>query len=169
MPKVDRLLAAALLSLIVPASAACTTNVDEPEDAEEAELRATDRLLTRAQERAVLSAIDNVCGDTWCEGDFDFAFKKLDCKRSTRACTFDFEYIHRVYDEGADEPLAEFRIPSSCTFENIRTRGAVMTTVQGQIKYSDHLYELVTECINDNEEDARIEADAREAEFRAQR
>ena len=36
--------------------------------------------LTDRQERVVLDLIDDVCGDTWCEGDFAFDFRKFSCK-----------------------------------------------------------------------------------------
>ena len=35
-------------------------------------------LLTPAQEtEAIRKAIDNICGDTWCEGDYKFRFQKV--------------------------------------------------------------------------------------------
>lgn len=43
--------------------------------------------LTVAQARTVLRLIDNTCGDTWCDGDFDFAFKKIVCQPTRNSCT----------------------------------------------------------------------------------
>jgi len=38
--------------------------------------------LTDRQERVVLDLIDDICGDTWCEGDFAFDFRKFSCKEA---------------------------------------------------------------------------------------
>jgi hypothetical protein len=35
--------------------------------------------LTAAQERVVLRLVDDVCGDTWCEGDHAIRFRNLSC------------------------------------------------------------------------------------------
>jgi hypothetical protein len=35
--------------------------------------------LTAAQERVVLRLVDDICGDTWCEGDHAFRFRSFDC------------------------------------------------------------------------------------------
>ena len=43
--------------------------------------------LTVAQAKTVLQLIDSTCGDTWCDGDFDFAFKKIVCQPARNSCT----------------------------------------------------------------------------------
>lgn len=43
--------------------------------------------LGAAQARAVLFELDQICGDTWCEGDFDFAFAKVTCHFDRSSCT----------------------------------------------------------------------------------
>jgi hypothetical protein len=44
--------------------------------------------LTTAQRKAALFAIDQICGDTWCSGDYDFSFKKIVCHFSGKGtCT----------------------------------------------------------------------------------
>lgn len=42
---------------------------------------------TRAQERLVLDAIDDLCGDTWCEGDYAFEFRDFSCDAKRASCT----------------------------------------------------------------------------------
>jgi hypothetical protein len=121
-------------------------------------LPASDRLLTAAEEEAVLREIDNICGDTWCEGDFDFAFRTLDCKRSTHECVFKFDFLHRVYASGEDEPTQTFHIPAECTFADIRSPSDVIETERGRITYTDRLYDLVNACISEREPAARREA-----------
>lgn len=43
--------------------------------------------LTVSQERVVLRLIDNVCGDTWCEGDYAFRFRRFSCEPAKPSCT----------------------------------------------------------------------------------
>ena len=50
-----------------------------------ARLNAASTSATRA---LILRAIDSMCGDTWCEGDYDFEFRYLDCDDS--GCHLDF-------------------------------------------------------------------------------
>lgn len=42
--------------------------------------------LTSAQERVVLRLIDNACGDTWCEGDSAFRFRRFSCHSYRGGC-----------------------------------------------------------------------------------
>jgi hypothetical protein len=53
----------------------------------EDELRATND-LTAEEQKLVLRLVDNRCGDTWCDGDYDWRFKKITCSfASKQACT----------------------------------------------------------------------------------
>ena len=42
--------------------------------------------LTQAQERIVLRLIDDICGDTWCEGDHAFRFRRFSCSPERGGC-----------------------------------------------------------------------------------
>jgi hypothetical protein len=55
----------ALVVAAVPAAAAPPT--------------ATRTAITAAQERVVLRLVDDICGDTWCEGDHAFRFRSFAC------------------------------------------------------------------------------------------
>ncbi len=41
--------------------------------------------VTAAQERVVLRLVDDICGDTWCEGDHAFRFRSFTCS-ARRGC-----------------------------------------------------------------------------------
>lgn len=56
--------------------------------------------LTRAQERVVLRLIDDVCGDTWCEGDHALRFDRLRCHPRRAACALVVQIA-----PWSDEPL----------------------------------------------------------------
>lgn len=47
----------------------------------------------------VLEAIDSICGDTWCEGDYGYEFNNFSCynfsdRNSTTTCTLEFAIIN---------------------------------------------------------------------------
>ena len=43
--------------------------------------------LTTAQQKTSLFQLDQICGDTWCDGDWVFSFKKIVCHWSAGTCT----------------------------------------------------------------------------------
>jgi hypothetical protein len=149
-------LAHSLLSLLAASGTFATVSTAQAAGAsttgqvEEAR-RDTDRLLSEADERAVLREIDNICGDTWCEGEFDYSFKKLDCRRSTRSCSFQFDYIYRIYEQGSGRVSMRLGFPTTCKFENILSGDELVDRSHGRTTYSDRLYNLVNDCINSNE------------------
>jgi len=42
--------------------------------------------LTPVQERTVLRLVDDICGDTWCEGDHLFRFRSFTCAPAYDSC-----------------------------------------------------------------------------------
>ena len=42
--------------------------------------------LTPRQEAVVLDLIDDICGDTWCEGDYAFDFRRFECSPEKQSC-----------------------------------------------------------------------------------
>lgn len=38
--------------------------------------------LSKDQARTVLKLVDDICGDTWCEGDHNFHFDRIECSRA---------------------------------------------------------------------------------------
>jgi hypothetical protein len=122
-------------------SAACTADLEPAPEvgAATAEAR-SDRLLTKAQARAVLRSLDGICSDTWCAGDFFLRFRALHCSKSTASCQLEVEMTH--------EAPAGFEERSfSCTIGDIHTRSDVMRTFQGQVTYAEAFYWSVDACV----------------------
>jgi len=53
--------------------------------------------VTTAQERVVLELIDDICGDTWCEGEHAFRFSRFDC-HPRRGCVLRAQIASWTYD-----------------------------------------------------------------------
>ena len=44
-------------------------------------------VLTGREQRIVLDRIDDICGDSWCEGDHRFDFRSFTCAPARQTCT----------------------------------------------------------------------------------
>ena len=51
-------------------------------------LPALESLSTKTLEQLLLAEIDSVCGDTWCEGDYNYGFISIQC--SAEGCSLNF-------------------------------------------------------------------------------
>jgi hypothetical protein len=122
---------------------------DEPVGSDELELTAN--ALTHAESRAALQLIDNICGDTWCEGDYDFAFRRLTCSQETGSCHLLFQIFPR---EGVPAERAMY-------WRSCRTAGftgfdsLVDTAPGGATSLRDDYYGALTTCIGGIEERLR--------------
>ena len=81
------------LFLAAAACAAPTSSPDAANDVAETPVDSADALtkskndLTAKQAKDVLTMLDDTCGDSWCEGDFDWQFQKLTCDFGKKSCT----------------------------------------------------------------------------------
>ncbi len=101
--------------------------------------------LSARQEHVVLGLIDDICGDTWCEGDFAFDFRRFSCDLHERSC---------------DLTLRIARYGSVPLVWRWRTRGVhgfmsfgqlVVTSPSGQKSLTPAFYTAVNELIQDVE------------------
>lgn len=104
--------------------------------------------LSLAEQQTALQLIDNICGDTWCEGDNDFAFKKLDCRAPTASrpgsCELQLRIIPR---EGAAGYPRSFN--RSCTTPGFTGFGSLVeTTSSGYQSLNWDYYLALTDCIS---------------------
>jgi hypothetical protein len=130
------------------------TNTDEVASLGESESALCKNALSSAEERTALKLIDDICGDTWCEGDYNFAFEKLTCRAGnpgvagSGSCALRLALI--PYE---DNPP---RFVRSCT-----TRGfsgfasLVQTAPNGYQSLQPDFYDALSECINELEDSLR--------------
>jgi hypothetical protein len=85
----------ALSAGLALAAAGCAAQAPlqtEIADASEADLDAKEDSahlnLSLADQKAVLFQLNQICGDTWCSGDWEFTFKKIVCKLDLGTCTW---------------------------------------------------------------------------------
>jgi hypothetical protein len=100
--------------------------------------------LSPAEEQTTLTLIDDICGDTWCEGDNDFAFDRLMCRSGEASnggsCTLKLRIIPR--DDGSRS------YARSCTTEQFFGFDSLVETTQSGYQSLDWDYYLaLTDCI----------------------
>jgi hypothetical protein len=131
----------ALLACGAPAS---TSSEDTGELASSHDDGLLGNALTRAEVRTVLKLIDDICGDTWCEGDHNFRFRNLFCESSGGTCSLMFQTAPR---DGAN--------PARWRWQMCRTTGffgfnsLVDTTSSGYPSLAESYYEALNACIDE--------------------
>lgn len=108
--------------------------------------------LSPSEQKVALKLIDDICGDTWCEGDNDFAFEQLTCRGAARdagtggSCTLRFRIIPRT-----DDPPSYSRTCTTSGFQGFHS--LVETAPSGYQSLNWDYYLALTACIQ------RVEAD----------
>ena len=95
-----------------------------------------------------LELIDNICGDTWCEGDFNFEFNNLEINKKDKSAVVNFEMIDEWYD-------TEKRFSTFCIIPNISSFKDIIDFNSNKKYLTDYFYEALSECISDREDHFR--------------
>lgn len=101
-------------------------------------------LLNLRQKKEVLHVIDSICGDTWCEGDYNFRFNDFSCDKITHKCLLDFQFIKTEDNQGRT-----YSSDQNCSFENVQNFRQIM---DGRGSLSDEFYDSLTNCIHEKED-----------------
>jgi len=110
-------------------------------------------VLDKAEQKTVLTAINNICGDTWCEGDYNFDFQSFACFANADGtnCELNFVIIDTEYVKMPKNSRSEARVkrmfPVSCEVGPF-TKKSDFFTQRGQ--YTDvaqPLLDTLNECI----------------------
>jgi hypothetical protein len=99
--------------------------------------------LTRSEVRTVLKLIDDVCGDTWCEGDDDFRFRNLFCESRSGTCSLMFQTAPR---DGTSPPRWRWQTCRTTGFLGFES--LVDTTSGGYPWIADGYYQALSACID---------------------
>ena len=103
----------------------------------------TNEIFSLMERKEILRSIDNVCGDTWCEGDYNFKFKNFSCNKLTKSCYVSFHFIKS--DEQSLETYSPIQI---CHFNNITS---IKQVQESKMELNEHFYEELTSCIENLE------------------
>ncbi|MEP7049245.1 MAG: hypothetical protein ABJB12_02785 [Pseudomonadota bacterium] len=100
--------------------------------------------LSWSQTKAVLRLIDDICGDTWCDGDYDFAFRRLTCSNTLHTCTLTLQAFPV---EGV--PAAQKSYWRACKTSGFSGFASLVNTApNGYQSLTDAYYDVLGECIS---------------------
>lgn len=138
-------------------AADATTLAEEPEDdvASSSEALCRKNALSPTEEQTTLKLIDDICGDTWCEGDDNFAFQKLNCAAPTSAspgtCKLQLRIIPREGAAGYPRTFSR-----SCTTPGFTGYASLVeTSSSGYTSLNWDYYLALTDCISSLEDALR--------------
>ena len=97
--------------------------------------RAQLEFLTEAQKKTILSEVDSVCGDTWCEGDYNYRFNLIACDSAAKACILKFDMIEDGESDLSFKPVSQ----TGKFISKISNTHSVSCTVNGLSKVDDLL------------------------------
>ncbi len=108
----------------------------------------TPSLLTEQEASQILRALDDLCGDTWCEGDNNFSFDALSCDPE-KGCSLDltvkpYEYLGQVLPPH----------PYTCVFPALIERSAIARldadpSGELRVSYAETLRDALSTCISE--------------------
>ncbi len=103
-----------------------------------------------APEETVRKAIDNICGDTWCEGDFRFQFTSVELDAKADLFTVNFvmtPYLDEetVLDEEGVTALVSPSASVKCVVKGY-SDASVIVDKTGSLNWT--VYEKLSKCVN---------------------
>jgi hypothetical protein len=103
--------------------------------------------LTKKQASTVLKLVDDICGDTWCEGDHNFNFDRIQCTlpcgKASGSCRLAFRIFS--YDSDLDTGptyARECKVTGFTGFASL-----VETSQNGYQSLAWTFYDALSECI----------------------
>jgi hypothetical protein len=106
--------------------------------------RSPAEFLTPAQKAQVLRAIDNICGDTWCEGDYNFRFQHIFCSLRAQSC----RVVFQMFPHGEPRKARG----AACDLKGVRAFAHLLRP-SGELQ--DRIYNQLTSCIGRRERTRR--------------
>jgi hypothetical protein len=103
----------------------------------------TKNALSAAQAKTTLKLIDDICGDTWCDGDYDFGFRRLTCAQSAHTCTLTLQVFPR--DGVTSSARSYWRSCKTAGFAGFAS--LVNTASSGYQSLQSDYYDALTECM----------------------
>ena len=97
--------------------------------------------LSPLQATTALKLIDDICGDTWCSGDYNFGFRRLSCNRAAKTCTLTLQVFPR---DDTSQRRSYWRSCKTYGFEGFDS--LVHIAGSGYQSLDDDYYDALTEC-----------------------
>lgn len=108
----------------------------------------TNNALTKKQAATVLKLVDDICGDTWCEGDHNFRFDAIQCQAGCGKKPGTCRLTLCIFPYDSDPKTGPTYVRSCTTsgFENFAS--LVDTAANGYQSLNWEYYDALTACID---------------------
>jgi hypothetical protein len=114
----------------------------DPVDAQSTSEELSKNALTQKQEKTVLKLIDDICGDTWCDGDYNFGFRLLTCSKLAHTCTLTLQVF-----PNPGVPASAKSYWRSCKTSGFTGFSSLVSTApNGYQSLQSDYYDALTEC-----------------------
>lgn len=107
--------------------------------------------LTETQASAVLTLVDNICGDSWCEGDHNFHFDRIECTPACRSTPGTCRLRFRLFPYDSDLRQGPVYARSCETSGFYGFNSLVDTTENGYPSLNWEYYDQLSACIHEIE------------------
>jgi hypothetical protein len=129
----------------------CAVDMDEVRNGAEEPLGEatgdlTQKGLTKQEEAVVLKAIDDICGDTWCEGDHNFSFDRLECVEGCAGRGGSCQLTFRIFSYDTDLETGP-TYTRSCRTPGFTGFDSLFETFGDYHALQPAYYDALTECI----------------------
>lgn len=103
--------------------------------------------LSRQQQLTALKLIDDICGDTWCEGDHNFSFDRLECQKGCGGREGTCKLTFRLFSYDADIATGP-TYTRSCETSGFDGFDSLVSTQGSFQQLQPAYYDQLTECIS---------------------
>lgn len=100
-------------------------------------------LLSEDDQYELLKSIDDICGDTWCEGDSNWSFDAIDCD-SEDGCSLSLTMKPYEFDDEMTLPERNL----SCDLYTFTNRDSLVEITNRGLQYTPELFTAVGDCID---------------------
>jgi len=136
--------------VLIASLGGCAFDASEGVDGEELgdagqELRR--QVLSKRQQATALKLIDDICGDTWCEGDHNFRFDGLECQKGCGGSAGSCDLLFRVFSYDTDIETGPTYV-RSCRTGGFTGFESLVSTQGGYQALQPAYYDALSECIS---------------------
>ena len=100
--------------------------------------------FTKIERSQVVQAIDNICADSWCEGNYNYKFIDFVCNKGDESCDLIFQFI------SVDNEVEKISAPQFCHFLNIEKMEQVLDVNKN---LNMDFYDSLNSCISNLEDE----------------
>ena len=154
MKQVNGRLMGLLLGALLAGCSAAPEDTSSGQEAEPEVTQATEGLsggLTKQQASTVLKLVDDICGDTWCDGDYNFHFDQIQCTRGCGNAPGTCRIAFRMFPFDSDLDTGPTYARSCKTPGFTGFASLVDTAANGYQSLNWDYYDALSTCISESE------------------